>query len=73
MSEITITEPGRQCRVAGVSCFVKQLGSYPLLPRNVVLHPPRERRMKLRDKKGGDPAEWPEELRVREFPAVLDY
>ncbi len=22
----------------------------------------------LRDRKGGDPAEWPEELRVREFP-----
>lgn len=23
----------------------------------------------LRDPKGGDPAEWPEDLRVREFPA----
>jgi hypothetical protein len=22
----------------------------------------------LKDKKGGDPAEWPEDLRVREFP-----
>lgn len=22
----------------------------------------------LRDPKGGDPAEWPEDLRVREFP-----
>lgn len=26
--------------------------------------------MKLRDRKGGDPAEWPEDLRVREFPEV---
>lgn len=25
-------------------------------------------RIKLRDKKGGDPAEWPEDLRVRQFP-----
>lgn len=24
--------------------------------------------LKLRDKKGGDPSEWPEDLRVREFP-----
>lgn len=23
-----------------------------------------------RDKKGGDPAEWPEDLRVRKFPEV---
>jgi protein gp37 len=25
--------------------------------------------LRLRDRKGGDPAEWPEDLRVREFPA----
>lgn len=24
----------------------------------------------FRDKKGGDPAEWPEDLRVREFPEL---
>lgn len=24
---------------------------------------------KTRDRKGGDPAEWPEDLRVREMPA----
>ncbi len=24
---------------------------------------------RLRDRKGGDPSEWPEDLRVREFPA----
>ena len=27
-----------------------------------------DRRVNLRDRKGGDPAEWPEDLRVREFP-----
>jgi hypothetical protein len=25
--------------------------------------------MKLRDRKGGDMSEWPESLRVREFPS----
>jgi hypothetical protein len=25
-------------------------------------------RIKLRDRKGGDPAEWPEDLRMLEFP-----
>jgi len=25
--------------------------------------------LRLLDRKGGDPAEWPEDLRVREFPA----
>jgi hypothetical protein len=24
----------------------------------------------LKDRKGGDPAEWPEDLRVREFPKM---
>lgn len=28
--------------------------------------------MRLRDGKGGDPAEWPEDLLVRQFPAALD-
>ncbi|MGH9603675.1 MAG: DUF5131 family protein, partial [Terriglobales bacterium] len=49
----------RQCQEARVACFVKQLGS------NIQgLH--------LRDRKGGDPAEWPEDLRVREFPASVN-
>ena len=26
-------------------------------------------RVKLRDAKGGDPTEWPEDLRVRQFPS----
>ncbi len=43
------------CQTAGVPVFVKQLGS------NCTDH-------KTRHPKGGDPAEWPEDLRVREFP-----
>lgn len=27
-------------------------------------------RVKLRDRKGGDPSEWPEDLRVRELPTI---
>jgi protein gp37 len=44
-----------QCRSAGVAPFVKQLGGRP-------------RGLRLADPKRGDPAEWPEDLRVREFP-----
>ena len=48
-----------QCRDAGVSCFVKQLGKRPVMGEVPV---------SLRDSKGGDPSEWPEDLRVREWP-----
>jgi protein gp37 len=64
-----------QCKAADVPVFVKQLGAKPILPmdgeswfdgRNfhdgaVMLRP--------RDKKGGDMAEWPTDLRIREYPA----
>jgi protein gp37 len=53
-----------QCRAAGVPLFVKQLGANPY-----------ESTMEdgclavtLRDRKGGDPSEWPADLRVRMFP-----
>lgn len=53
----------QQCREAGVPCFVKQLGARAVgLPRpspgDVVVR---------RDRKGGDPTQWPEDLRVREM------
>lgn len=53
----------QQCRTAGVACFVKQLGAKPWMfdEEKHELEP-------LRDKKGGDMSEWPEDLRVREFP-----
>ena len=70
-----------QCRAAGVAPVVKQLGSRPVsewpvqgLPHDAPHHAygseddPRCE-LKLRDRKGGDMAEWPEDLRIREFPA----
>ena len=70
----------RQCKAAGVACFTKQLGSQPyedVLRTDVTEHAvygpevtrytePKE--LNLKDRKGGDMAEWPEDLRVREFP-----
>ena len=52
----------RQCREAGVAPFVKQLGARP---RSSLVHPFD---IVLKNRKGGDMAEWPEDLRVREFP-----
>lgn len=49
-----IREGVELCRENDIPCFVKQLGA------NSDLH--------LRDKKGGDPSEWPEDLRVRQWP-----
>ena len=68
----------KQCQAAGVACFVKQLGSNPKGDDFPVEHDPvtGNRILKLRqvitihDKKGGDIAEWPADLRVREFPAI---
>lgn len=86
----------RQCKDAGVSCFVKQLGSKPMMRadsyegRMAGDHPEREwplgtlfgtamdhmgtewqgRHAKLRDGKGGDMDEFPEDLRIREWPRV---
>ena len=45
-----------QCKSAEIPVFIKQLGSNPVgVP-------------KLRSAKGGDAEEWPQDLRVREFP-----
>jgi protein gp37 len=55
----------RQCREAGVPVFIKQLGARPWEPVEGVGPMP----MHLKNAKGGVPAEWPEDLRVREFPA----
>lgn len=66
-----------QCHAAGVPCFVKQFGSRPI--RYVVTAVGQDaygnvddngkwEAWELSDKKGGDPAEWPEDIRVREVP-----
>lgn len=59
-----------QCKVAGVPVFVKQLGSNPLVERDTcsLERAIREGGYTLRDRAGADPSEWPEDLRVREFP-----
>jgi protein gp37 len=46
-----------------VPCFMKQVGSRPVCDGNPVV---------LTDFKGGDPQDWPEDLRVREFPKRTD-
>lgn len=61
-----------QCKAAGVACFVKQLGAHPV-EDNSGASPGSCRRYqripcRLKDKKGGDWSEWPEDLRVRQFP-----
>jgi protein gp37 len=63
----------RQCREAGVACFVKQLGARPVeyhcASGKDCTHPDCGNQFrKLGSAKGGDPAEWPQDIRVREFP-----
>lgn len=69
----------RQCAAADVPCFVKQVGAKPYTEEQ-----PADWRKRfqqpaatwdngifvpvMKDKKGGDPAEWPADLRVREMP-----
>lgn len=63
----------RQCDAALVPCFVKQLGARPVHSveeYDADAKPKRWTEIKLKgDPKGGDPAGWPEDLRVREWPA----
>jgi protein gp37 len=51
-----------QCRAANVACFIKQLGANPIDGDGS--------RLRLRDGHGGDSSEWPEDLRIRQLPAV---
>ncbi len=72
----------QQCKAASVACFVKQLGSKPVSTNDddlcgflgamvdLRVESPSLFEIALRDPKGGDPAEWSMDLRVREFPAV---
>jgi protein gp37 len=75
----------RQCREAGVPCFVKQLGAVPAMIESTwrslkstpVLSAANQQRvppglvpLALGHPKGGDPAEWPEDLRVQHLPVV---
>lgn len=72
----------RQCKDADVACFIKQLGARPYI-QATYLDVPRDqwvcgdgdvclaherKPLKLISRKGGDMDEWPEDLRVREWP-----
>jgi protein gp37 len=69
----------QECQAAHVPIFVKQLGAVPYVGRELTGWPSDTLFndapnglpgyiAKLKDKKGGDPSEWPEDLRVREWP-----
>jgi protein gp37 len=58
-----------QCQAAGVPVFVKQLGARPCdwqVSASCYAYP------QYLDPKGGDPEEWPADLRVREMPKPLE-
>lgn len=68
-----------QCRAAGVPVFVKQMGAQciattPYMPRDAKYGAPPQDGLRDRwplitsDPKGGDMADWPADLRVREWP-----
>lgn len=69
-----------ECRAAGVKAFCKQLGARPYeingyvseWPAGTALRFGEDLRVEftLKDRKGGDMSEWPEDLRVRQFPKV---
>jgi hypothetical protein len=71
-----------QCKAAGVAYFMKQMGSEPgsaikedqphQFNFGCYWHNPTTRvsKLVLHDKKGGETDEWPEDLRIREFPGV---
>lgn len=64
-----------QCKAAGVPCFVKQIGARPVWNHIVPGCSVREAMEPwlIRDPQGGDPSEWPEDLRVREFPKMISF
>jgi protein gp37 len=73
-----------QGRAAGVPVFVKQLGAKPIWtapplhgqqsPESIVSHgeyDPDPDEYRFRDRAGADMAEWPEDLRVQQFPGDI--
>lgn len=64
----------QQCKAANVPAFIKQLGASPMWSPDERgdwwkgPHVTSQGAPRFRDRKGADPAEWPEDLRVREFP-----
>ena len=71
----------RQCHEASVPAFIKQLGSRPYSEDAKSFRDWPDRtgyfmdgegiHFDLSDKAGADPSEWPEDLRIREFPESI--
>jgi len=66
-----------ECKTANIKCFFKQFGAQPHDSRRSLVggwmpgDPEPDTRIHLRDRKGGDMAEWPENLKhlcVRQWP-----
>lgn len=58
----------RQCAIGGAACFIKQLGDDPVQDSAAAaIHGSLEG---VKAHHGADPAEWPADLRVRQFPEV---
>lgn len=60
-----------QCHGADVPCFVKQIGAWPYDPDWHGDGTPEGSRMTPSHPKGGDPREWPNNIRVRQFPTPV--
>jgi hypothetical protein len=66
----------KQCQGREVAAFMKQLGAMPMTDDdddrrfvgNMMIH--GRFRLRLWDRAGGDSAEWPNDLDVRQFPEV---
>lgn len=56
-----------QCQQQSVAVFVKQWGQ-----NSLAYSAGLSKKIKLKDRKGGDMAEWPESIRVRQFPIVQE-
>lgn len=59
-----------QCKANKTPVFVKQMGSHCIweAPDDGIAEPPYSGRIHHIDKKGGEPMEWPVDLRIQEFP-----
>lgn len=61
-----------QCQASGVPCFVKQIGSNSVWPPETISNGIICGYNPISDRKGGDPSEWPEWMRVRQFADRLE-
>jgi protein gp37 len=59
-----------QCKAVHVPVFVKQLGAQPFEPARYEIV--GDAGLYLNNRKGGEMNEWPEDLRIREFPEVMN-